>query len=86
MTKPATNPSCGVIVAVRGSVVAMRFESGLPAIHALLRASKNIETLLDTLTGSFRRLRQDSIDGERFDVVTGFEALNHPSPHGHVAR
>ena len=44
------------------------------------RADKNIETLLETLNGRFRRLRQNSIDEELFDVVTGFEALNRTRP------
>lgn len=49
-------------------------------LAAMQRADKNIESLLDTLNGRFRRLRQESIDEELFDVVTGFEALNKPLP------
>ncbi len=49
-------------------------------LAAMQRADKNIENLLHTLNGHFRRLRQDSIDEELFDVVTGFEALNKPLP------
>lgn len=47
-------------------------------LAAMQRADKNIETLLDTLNGGFHRLRQDRIDEELFDVITGFEALNKP--------
>ena len=47
-------------------------------LAAMQRADKNIESLLDTLNGNFHRLRQDSIDEELFDVITGFEALNQP--------
>ncbi len=49
-------------------------------LAAMQRADKNIEALLDTLNGRFRRLRQDSIDAELFDVVTGFEALHVSRP------
>lgn len=47
-------------------------------LAAMQRAERNIDTLLETLNGSFHRLRQDSIDEELFDVITGFEALNKP--------
>jgi F-type H+-transporting ATPase subunit gamma len=39
------------------------------------RAEKNIEELLETLHGTFHRIRQSGIDEELFDVVSGFEAL-----------
>jgi F-type H+-transporting ATPase subunit gamma len=42
---------------------------------AMQRAEKNIEELLDDLTQSFHRLRQNTIDEELFDIVSGFEAL-----------
>ena len=44
-------------------------------LAAMERADKNIDELLDTLNGSFHRLRQSGIDEELFDVVSGFEAL-----------
>jgi len=44
-------------------------------LAAMQRAEKNIEELLDDLGHSFHRLRQDSIDEELFDVVSGFESL-----------
>jgi F-type H+-transporting ATPase subunit gamma len=40
------------------------------------RAEKNIDELLRTMTAAFHRLRQNSIDEELFDVVSGFEALS----------
>lgn len=43
-------------------------------LAAMQRADRNIEDLLEDLNGSFRRLRQNSIDAELFDVVSGFEA------------
>ncbi len=42
---------------------------------AMQRADKNIDDLLETLHGTFHRLRQSGIDEELFDVIAGFEAL-----------
>lgn len=42
---------------------------------AMQRAEKNIEELLEDLSGRYHRLRQSSIDEELFDVISGFEAL-----------
>ena len=39
------------------------------------RADKNIDELLENLHGTFRHLRQSSIDEELFDIISGFEAL-----------
>ncbi|MEJ8814355.1 F0F1 ATP synthase subunit gamma [Variovorax ureilyticus] len=47
-------------------------------LAAMERADKNIDELLVDLRGSFHRLRQDGIDEELFDVISGFEALNRP--------
>jgi F-type H+-transporting ATPase subunit gamma len=44
-------------------------------LAAMERANKNIDELLETLHGTFHRLRQSGIDEELFDVVSGFEAL-----------
>ncbi|HEA22032.1 hypothetical protein LCGC14_0837840 [marine sediment metagenome] len=46
-------------------------------LEAMQRAEKNIGNLLDDLNKKYHRLRQSSIDEELFDVVSGFEALNH---------
>ncbi len=47
-------------------------------LAAMQRAENNIKDLLETLHGTFHRLRQSGIDEELFDVVSGFEALtNH---------
>lgn len=43
---------------------------------AMRRAEKNIEELLEDLNRSFNRQRQNAIDEELFDVISGFEALN----------
>jgi F-type H+-transporting ATPase subunit gamma len=44
-------------------------------LAAMQRADKNIDELLDDLNRTFHRLRQNGIDEELFDVVSGFEAL-----------
>jgi F-type H+-transporting ATPase subunit gamma len=45
-------------------------------LAAMQRADKNIDDLLETLNGTFHRLRQSGIDAELFDVTAGFEALS----------
>jgi len=45
-------------------------------LAAMERADSNIDELLESLRGTFHRLRQGGIDEELFDVVSGFEALN----------
>jgi F-type H+-transporting ATPase subunit gamma len=44
-------------------------------LAAMQRAEKNIEEILEELNRTFRRVRQESIDEELFDVISGFEAL-----------
>ncbi len=44
-------------------------------LAAMERADRNIDDLLETLQSTFHRLRQDSIDEELFDVISGYEAL-----------
>jgi len=44
-------------------------------LAAMQRADKNIDELLENLNRTFHRLRQDGIDEELFDVISGFEAL-----------
>ena len=45
-------------------------------LAAMQRAEKNIEELLENLTREFHRMRQNAIDEELFDVVSGSEILN----------
>jgi F-type H+-transporting ATPase subunit gamma len=45
------------------------------------RAEKNIEELLEDLSRTFHRIRQESIDEELFDVISGYEALT-AAPRG----
>lgn len=44
-------------------------------LAAMQRAEKNIDELLDELGQGYNRLRQNGIDEELFDVISGFEAL-----------
>ena len=44
-------------------------------LAAMQRADKNIDELLEDLNRTFHLLRQNGIDEELFDVVSGFEAL-----------
>jgi len=44
-------------------------------LAAMERADRNIDDLRENLQSAFHRLRQNGIDEELFDVVSGFEAL-----------
>ncbi len=50
-------------------------------LAAMERADKNIDELLETLHGTFHRIRQAGIDEELFDVISGFEALSKGKSH-----
>ena len=50
-------------------------------LAAMQRAEKNIEDILEDLNRTFRRVRQESIDEELFDVISGFEALTGSPRH-----
>jgi F-type H+-transporting ATPase subunit gamma len=43
-------------------------------LAAMERAEKNIVEVLDKLNRAFHRIRQESIDEELFDVISGYEA------------
>ena len=43
-------------------------------LAAMQRAEKNIGDILEELNRSFHRIRQESIDEELFDVISGYEA------------
>jgi len=51
-------------------------------LAAMERADKNIDELLEGLRSTFHRLRQQRIDEELFDVVSGYESLG--SEHGRL--
>jgi F-type H+-transporting ATPase subunit gamma len=45
-------------------------------LAAMQRAEKNIDDMLIDLNLRFHRMRQESIDEELFDVISGYEALS----------
>ena len=45
-------------------------------LAAMQRAEKNIDQILEDLSRAFHRIRQESIDEELFDVISGYEALS----------
>ncbi len=45
-------------------------------LGAMQRAEKNIKDILEELSRKFHRIRQESIDEELFDIISGFEALS----------
>jgi F-type H+-transporting ATPase subunit gamma len=45
-------------------------------LAAMQRAEKNIDEMVLTLNQTLRRLRQNSIDEELFDVLSGYESLS----------
>lgn len=47
-------------------------------LESMDRAKKNIDRMQDDLQHAYHRLRQETIDEELFDVVSGFEALRYP--------
>ena len=52
-------------------------------LAAMQRADKNINELLEELNRTFHRLRQNDIDEELFDVISGFEALSAKGTNAH---
>jgi F-type H+-transporting ATPase subunit gamma len=44
-------------------------------LAAMQRAEKNIREILEDLSGTFHRIRQESIDEELFDLISGYEAM-----------
>jgi F-type H+-transporting ATPase subunit gamma len=45
-------------------------------LASMQRADKNIQDMLEDLGRTFHRIRQESIDEELFDVISGYEALS----------
>ena len=44
-------------------------------LAAMQRADKNIDEIMEGLNRTFHRIRQESIDEELFDLISGYEAL-----------
>ena len=86
-TKPLPEVMCGGTATLRTLIREYLFISLFRAcveslasenasrLAAMQRADKNIDDLLETLHGTFHRLRQSDINEELFDVISGFEAL-----------
>lgn len=55
MKRATAISQAGVVVAVRGSVVDMRFDGGLPAIHSLLRTGVGGRVAIEVLAQSDSR-------------------------------
>ncbi len=49
-------------------------------LAAMQRAEKNIREILEDLNRKYRRLRQEAIDDELFEVISGYESLAHGAP------
>jgi len=47
-------------------------------LAAMQRAEKNIDGILEDINRKLHSMRQESIDEELFDVISGFDALNDP--------
>ncbi len=62
------------MVVFRAYVESMASENAA-RLTAMQGAEKNIEELMEDLTGAYHRLRQMSITEELLDIVSGFEAL-----------
>jgi F-type H+-transporting ATPase subunit gamma len=61
------------VVLFRACVESLASENS-SRLAAMQRAEKNIDGLLDDLSRTFHRIRQEAIDEELFDVIAGFEA------------
>jgi F-type H+-transporting ATPase subunit gamma len=67
---------------VRGYIFALLFQScaeslaaeNASRLAAMQRAERNIDKMLVALNRSFHRMRQEVIDEELFDVISGYEA------------
>jgi len=76
-------PTSALQAFVRGYLFVLLFQAcaeslaseNASRLAAMQRAEKNIEDILEDLNRTFRRVRQESIDEELFDVISGFEAL-----------
>jgi F-type H+-transporting ATPase subunit gamma len=49
-------------------------------LAAMQRAEENINDILEELNRTFHRIRQETIDEELFDVISGYEALSQAAP------
>ncbi len=76
-------PTATLEAFIRGYLFVLLFQACAESLNsenasrlaAMQRAEKNIKNMLDDLNREFHRVRQELIDEELFDVVSGFEAL-----------
>ncbi len=69
---------------VRGYLFVVLFQASAESLAsenasrlaAMQRAEKNIDDILEDLNRTFHRIRQETIDEELFDVISGYEALS----------
>lgn len=69
---------------VRGYLFVVLFQASAESLAsenasrlaAMQRAEKNIDDILEELNRTFHRIRQETIDEELFDVISGYEALS----------
>jgi F-type H+-transporting ATPase subunit gamma len=74
---------------IRGYLFVLLFQACAESLNsenasrlaAMQRAEKNIKDMLENLNRKFNHERQESIDDELFDVVSGFEALKTHGTH-----
>ncbi|MBI1223341.1 MAG: F0F1 ATP synthase subunit gamma [Bacteroidetes bacterium] len=79
----AGNPDVTLLALIREYLFVSLYQSCIESLASenesrlasMQRAEKNIEELLDELRNTYHQFRQNSIDEELFDVVSGFEAL-----------
>jgi F-type H+-transporting ATPase subunit gamma len=77
-------PTTALPAFVRGYLFVLLFQAcaeslaseNASRLAAMQRAEKNIGEMLGDLNRSFHRIRQESIDEELFDVISGYEALS----------
>ncbi len=82
-------PTPTLEVFIRGYLFVLLFQACAESLNsenasrlaAMQRAEKNIKNMLEDLNREFHCVRQESIDEELFDVVSGFEALTGHSDH-----
>ncbi len=83
-------PEPAIEAFIRGYLFVLLFQACAESLNsenasrlaAMQRAEKNIKNILEDLNRDFHRLRQESIDEELFDVVSGFEALTASGSRG----
>ena len=82
MNRATAVPQAGVVVAVRGSVVDMRFDGGLPAIHSLLRSGDGGRIAIEVLAQRDAR----HVRGIALNATPGIQAVGRLAGAGKAAQ